>query len=560
MNKGVKILLIVIIVVVGLSVLSLAGAGIYIYANNNVLSGVKVGDLDVGGLTKDALKQKLTERYADFSENGQLTVMMSPEPVTITNKEINAVINIDALTEKAYALGRSGDFFSRLGDLATITFNSSKVNAEVSIDDAALQAKLDSLASKNTSLNEFKYLIDSKNQKVTLTSGTSGESIDFVKLKSDIIARLNALTLGTIDVSTTTTTPAPVDPDKIYSKLNSKFKNATATEKDGKIVYTPESYGLEVDKTAFLSAFAEIKDTQGESVSVPAKVQKPSLTLAQVKKNLFKDTLGSWHTTFWSNDQIQRNRGHNIRLACSKINNQIINPGKIFSYNGIVGMRSAATGFKEAYAYNNGEIVTEYGGGVCQTSSTLYNCVLLADMKVIYRKNHTFVVKYVPIGQDATVSAPTVDFKFENTSAFPIKMVAYTVGNELYMSIKGLKDPALVKRVVIRSVVTSVDPWKTVTKLTDTLPAGKKVYINAGLGHTGYVAMTYRTEYLNGKIVSNGLLHRSVYRRYDVTCLIGTKEDTKKPKPTPKPHSTPKPTAKPTPKPTPKPVPTAGPT
>ena len=98
---------------------------------------------------------------------------------------------------------------------------------------------------------------------------------------------------------------------------------------------------------------------------------------ATVKKNFFKDNLSSFHSSFWSYDQIQKNRGYNIRLICKKLNNKVINSGGVFSYNKLVGPRTKKAGFKAAYEYANGEIVMGFGGGACQVSSTLYNTCLL---------------------------------------------------------------------------------------------------------------------------------------------------------------------------------------
>ena len=554
MNKQIKILLIVLIILATLAVILITSSSIFIYANSNVLYGVKVGDLDVGGLSKDALRQRLTDRYASYSENGQITILAGNATLPITTKEINVSLNIDSLTEQAYVLGRTGTYFNRLANLISIALNTAKINAVVSFDEAALDKIINDFSSKNTQLKEFKYSVNFDTQKIKLTWGMPGEFVDPAKLKTEIITHLKSLELGSISVDTSVVEPKAVDPQKLYSELSSTAKNATAYMKNGKMVYTPHKFGLTIDKALFLSTFNSVKGQNGKSAELSAIVVAPTFTLQAIKEKLFKDNLGSWHTTFFSNDEIQRNRGQNIRLACSKLNGTIINPNGVFSYNKIVGPRSAATGFAVAYAYSNGEIIKEYGGGVCQTSSTLYNCVLLADMHVIYRKNHSFVVKYVPIGQDATVSYPTVDFTFRNSSEFPIKMVAYTVGNELYMGISGLKDPTKVKRVVVKSEITSIDPFKVITEYTDTLLKGQKEYINKGLGHTGYVSKTYRTVYLNGKVISSGLLHISTYKRYDEKVLIGTKIDKNKPDPTAKPTTKPKPTSKPSPKPTPKPT------
>src|SRR5699024_6531690 len=138
-----------------------------------------------------------------------------------------------------------------------------------------------------------------------------------------------------------------------------------------------------------------------------------------LEQNLFKDVLGSY-TTNVSGTAVRKK---NVRLSGEKCNNIILLPGEEFSYNNTVGKRTKENGFGEAAAYLNGETVQEVGGGICQTSSTLYNAVLLSNLEVTERTNHTYVSGYVPIGRDATVSWGGPDFKFKNDKEYPIKIV-----------------------------------------------------------------------------------------------------------------------------------------
>ena len=130
----------------------------------------------------------------------------------------------------------------------------------------------------------------------------------------------------------------------------------------------------------------------------------------------FPDRLATYSTTYNASNY---NRSTNLRLSASKINGVILMPGEEFSYNKTLGQRTAAAGYKPAGAYVGGKVVNEYGGGICQTSSTLYNTVLLANLEVTSRTNHCYVSSYVPISRDATVSWGTLDFKFKNNRKNP---------------------------------------------------------------------------------------------------------------------------------------------
>ena len=116
----------------------------------------------------------------------------------------------------------------------------------------------------------------------------------------------------------------------------------------------------------------------------------------------------------------------------------VIKPGHEFSFNETVGQRTEAKGYKGAAAYNNGEVVQEIGGGVCQVSTTLYNAVFKAGLKISYRRSHTFEPNYVTPGQDAAISWEQPDFRFVNTSSAPIGIRASYADRKATVSIYGL--------------------------------------------------------------------------------------------------------------------------
>ncbi len=169
-----------------------------------------------------------------------------------------------------------------------------------------------------------------------------------------------------------------------------------------------EKSGFRVDeeklKEELLTAIK--KREYKKDVDVPGKVISPesNITVGDYK------TLASFTTKTTSNAV----RNKNIQLACAAVNGTIIRPGEEFSFNNIVGQRTEEKGYGAAAAYNNGEVVQEVGGGVCQVSSTLYNAAVIAGLKITARQSHTFKPTYVTPGQDATISWGGPDFKFAN--------------------------------------------------------------------------------------------------------------------------------------------------
>ena len=123
-------------------------------------------------------------------------------------------------------------------------------------------------------------------------------------------------------------------------------------------------------------------------------------------------------------------RLHNIRLALSSINGTCLEPGEVFSFNGVVGERTKAAGYRPAPAYSRMETVMEYGGGICQVSSTLYAAVEKAGLEIVERHSHSLKVTYIPKGMDATVDWGNKDFKFANNTSEAIYIVGYVDGFE----------------------------------------------------------------------------------------------------------------------------------
>ncbi|HBZ79383.1 MULTISPECIES: VanW family protein [Brevibacillus] len=137
-----------------------------------------------------------------------------------------------------------------------------------------------------------------------------------------------------------------------------------------------------------------------------------------------KDVLGFYHTTMKDSTDARK---HNIKKAMKKINNEKIAPQAVFSYNKEVGNSNLEEdGWKQAGVILNGQLTDDFGGGICQVSSTLYNATAEAGMTIVERHNHSKSVGYVPAGQDATVAFGVLDFQFQNPYDFPVKVKAKT--------------------------------------------------------------------------------------------------------------------------------------
>ena len=204
-------------------------------------------------------------------------------------------------------------------------------------------------------------------------------------------------------------------------------------------------------------------------------------------------------------------RNKNVSLAAQAINGSILQPGEEFSYNGTVGQRTKEKGYGEAGAYFNGEVVQEIGGGVCQVSTTLYNAVFRAGLESTERTSHTFSPSYVTPGCDATVSWGGPDYKFINSTDYPLGIRAHYADRKVYVSLYGVP-------VLEEGITLDLESHKTAT-----LPMPAPVYIETGSqekGTEGSIWEAYKVTYKDGEEIDRTFDHKSKYVGHTPRILV----------------------------------------
>ncbi len=274
---------------------------------------------------------------------------------------------------------------------------------------------------------------------------------------------------------------------------------------NGKVVVQSEQTGYLVDTDAVLQDVKKFGAYLPYRVSLHTKTIVAKRTTDDLAE--FKDVLGVY-TTYFSTGAVGRT--HNIHLAASSIDGMIMKPNDVFSFNDVVGYRSAEQGYQEAPVIVNGKMEPGLGGGICQVSTTLYNAVLLANLGIVERECHFFPATYVPIGLDATVSYGTIDFRFRNTRQSDIYLWLQVVGNQITVAVIGNAEKEPVPNVSYYSEIVEVIPMEIETKEDPTVEEGKEVV--KAKGNEGYISATYRVE--NGE-------YKLAYRdRYPATKRI----------------------------------------
>lgn len=417
--------LIILSVVLAVLVLLAGGAvfaGRQITLSETNLPNVYVGGVCVSGMTKEETRAELDRQLWDQSVSGTLAVSLPMDVhFSVDYTKAGANITAERATEAAYRYGHDGNWLQNL-----FTYIGGLIKPEdVSLIEPTLNegyiSKLVNfgIAKYNKNMAAYAgYEIDKENSLLVLVKGAGQLQIDAGELYKQVA-------LALLDKQTEMTYAMPEtevempDFQALYEQLSANPENAYYDKETDSIV--PEVDGVEFDANEAEKLWKAAKLT--EKVEIPVELTVPEITEESLKALLFRDKLGATTTYFYGSTE---NRINNIDLVVSKLNGLVLMPGDEFSYNGYVGQRTEEAGFKAAAAYNDGQVVQEVGGGICQVSSTLYCATLAANLETVERTCHMFAVGYMDKGLDATVSWPGPDFKFRNNRDYPVKIVAYT--------------------------------------------------------------------------------------------------------------------------------------
>ncbi len=309
--------------------------------------------------------------------------------------------------------------------------------------------------------------------------------------------------------------------ERFYTKLEEKYETSPVNAKlknKRKIIRGKRGIKFKTDFDMFAKKIIEAAIGENDrKVKIEITYIQPEVTFTKILNKLGIGTLISSYKT--SIEKKEEGSRYNVLLAAKKIDGVIIYPGEEFSYNKVVGPAEKNDGFQKGLVIVGGKFVPGYGGGVCQTSSTLYNAILLAGLKVTERYNHSVyadATSYVPLGRDAAVYYGHKDLKFKNTYSFPIAIGAYSEGDYLITEIWGKKKPDATYTIITRE--KEIISYKTIVKKDPNLPKGKEIIEREGIN--GYRIKTYLIIEKNGE-KKEIFLSNDYYRPIDKIVRIG---------------------------------------
>ena len=302
----------------------------------------------------------------------------------------------------------------------------------------------------------------------------------------------------------------------ITSDITVSPRNAAISiNADNEIEIKPSTSGLKADPVQTCMKMIGILETgQQETIKLKLVSVAPEYSTGEIDAMGINTLLSAYRTEF-QRDNISR--AYNIGVAASALDGLLVPPGKIISFNEIVGPRSTEAGYKDAGVIVNNELVQGPGGGVCQVSTTLYNCVLLAGLEVVERSNHSLPVSYVPIGRDATVVYEAIDFKFRNNTQNYIYIKAITQDSSLTIKIFG--NNQYKRDVELQTWITETIEPETVYETDANLEKGQETVKQAG--SKGYYAEGSRVIYNKGLVEAKKPLPQSKYKKVDKIISVG---------------------------------------
>lgn len=436
------------------------------------------------------------------SSKGQHSTKSGKNPNKKNNNNKKKIIIISsvaaavvvALGVTGFCLFQSGVFSNPAVDNNEFVFKDGTVVSGISISGKTMEEAKKLLESKEESfIKPISISVDADGDVTTLTQSDFEYTFDIdtvlSNVKNDALnpSGNNTSESKTYEITATVTVDSiEKNTKKIEEATNRDAKNAYVSKftpySNKRFEYAEAEKGRKLNaedltdqlKTAVSQGAAEsriIADVE----TVDAKINVDDL-----KKNIKK--LSSYETVSTNSE----NGTENMRVSLAACNGSVIEPGATWSFNKCTGDSNLeSNGYKSAGVIANGELTSGIGGGICQSSSTIYNAAIRANMDVEERYCHKWASSYVPTGLDATIDYPRLDLKLSNPTEYQMFMECKLVDRTLYVSIWGVKD-------------SSYDEIKTYNEMTDK-------------GGSSYTVKAWRVYYKDGKEVDRESLGSSTY-------------------------------------------------
>lgn len=281
-----------------------------------------------------------------------------------------------------------------------------------------------------------------------------------------------------------------------------------------------EIYGKRVDRERLKNEIDFSLNNSIESLEFSTDIVIPEIDKEELERCVFLRK--SFKTSLFSSTD---DRIDNVSLALSKFHLMVVKENEEISFNKVVGERTSERGFKNAKVILDGRFIEGVGGGVCQSSTTIYNAVVLAGLEVVKVSPHSLPVSYVPPSRDAMVSYSS-DLVFKNTTGSPIIILSYVKDKQAIVEVYGSE---MKEKYDIESVVKEKLPTQKEILIEDNLNEynlknGERKVLQ--YGKEGLISESYLLRYKDGYLIERKFLRKDKYKPTDSIVIVGKGENT----------------------------------
>ncbi len=317
----------------------------------------------------------------------------------------------------------------------------------------------------------------------------------------------------------------------LAEEINRPPTDGELTWRNGLVVTKASADGYELDTDQATEQVLARAFTKQHALKLPVDITRPRVPTDDLAALGIRGPIGDGTSEFTGSPP---ERVHNLRTAAGYLNNTVVVPGEIFSFNEAIGAISVETGYQEGLTIVADETVPGIGGGVCQVSTTAFRAAFWSGLPILERNQHSYLVSYYqldgsPEGFDAAVYQPWADLKWENNTDHHILVQTSWTNKTLRVVLFGT-DPGV---EVVRSqpvIKNRIPPLPSKTILNPALPAGTRE--QKEWAHEGMDVTLTRTVSKDGKVLFQDSFH-SKYKPWGDVWEVGPpKPAPKKPAPT----------------------------
>ncbi len=504
---------------VGLAIAMLVGGHFlyqYLYDNAPIHANLTIAGVDVSGMTRAEAELAVAETSNNAYVHNTIAVSIDDNIIRIPYSVSGVTLDVEAAVNAAIHYEQAGSEKQSLDITSFLTVDKDAVMAQL----APLSKLYTSTLTQSTyeivgdaPVDVIKLDENAILQTLRITIGTPGIALDLEDLYQKVLDAYNDCVFG-VNYKVDVAAPDPVDLNAIYNQYSAQPVEATMDKETFEV--TGGNFGYDFDVEAAQNKLN--RANYGDVVEIPFRWIEPENTAEELASVLFRDTLASYTTEAGS----IYNRNINLKLACQAINGVVLYPGDEFSYNDTLGERTTEKGYKPGISYIGGESVMDIGGGICQVSSTLYYCTLIADLEIVERWNHAYASSYIPLSADATVFWGGVDFKFKNNTEYPIRIEAFSNYGDVTVKLIGTDTKDYYVKYTYKKLETI--PYETEYK--EFPPDNEDKYEDGDLvssPYTGYISQGFKVYYdkeTNNKLRTELLYTDTYHSRNKVLAKI----------------------------------------